>query len=59
MNMTTKKKDETEAKLVVRIDADLLEEFKKICEKHDVRMSQIVRTSIKKFIHEAGGRIKK
>ena len=57
--MTTKRKDETEAKLVVRIDADLLEEFKKICEKHDVRMSQIVRTSIKKFIHEAGRRIKK
>ena len=30
MNMTTKKKDETEAKLVVRIDADLLEEFKNL-----------------------------
>lgn len=59
INMTNKKKDETEAKLVVRIDAELLEEFKKLCEKHDVRMSQIVRASIKKFVHEAGGRIKK
>jgi antitoxin component of RelBE/YafQ-DinJ toxin-antitoxin module len=51
--------DVKETKLVIRIDAELLEEFKKICKKHDLTMSQVLRVQIRKFVSEAGGRIKR
>lgn len=40
-----------ESKLVIRIDSELLEEFKKTCKKHDITMAQLLRLQIKKFIH--------
>lgn len=48
-----------ETKLVVRIDEELLNEFKKVCKKHELTMSQLLRVQIKKFVLEAGGKVKK
>jgi len=42
-----------EHKIVVRIDAELYEDFKKFCEKHDVKMSQVVRAGIRNYVNES------
>ena len=45
-----------ERKVMAKVDEELYQELKKICKKHDVTVSQIVRAGVKHFLESTKNR---